>query len=138
MLGGGLGEHEEGVQLAIIGYVRELRYTVMKGARLEEAHEQLLARVRRQFARHPDIVEEQEAALAEALHLERAQRDKLSYWRKAALTAGRHDCYGGADAGSLSWHTPRRRLKAKGRVEDHNGAAEMDGTALLSLANTLG
>src|SRR3546814_6135740 len=89
MLGGGMGEHEEGVQLAIIGYVRELRYAVMQGASLEEAHEQLLARVRRQFARHPDIVEEQEAALAEALHLERAQRDKVSYWRKAALKAGR-------------------------------------------------
>src|SRR3546814_9830971 len=83
MLGGGMGEHEEGVQLAIIGYVRELRYAVMQGASLEEAHEQLLARVRRQFARHPDIVEEQEAALAEALHLERAQRDKVSYWRRS-------------------------------------------------------
>src|SRR3546814_2187911 len=100
MLGGGMGEHEEGVQLAIIGYVRELRYAVMQGASLEEAHEQLLARVRRQFARHPDIVEEQEAALAEALHLERAQRDKVSYWRKAALKAGRPDWYGGADEGS--------------------------------------
>src|SRR3546814_20852349 len=88
MLGGGMGEHEEGVQLAIIGYVRELRYAVMQGASLEEAHEQLLARVRRQFARHPDIVEEQEAALAEALHLERAQRDQVSYWRKAAMKAG--------------------------------------------------
>src|SRR3546814_18453403 len=99
MLGGGMGEHEEGVQLAIIGYVRELRYAVMQGASLEEAHEQLLARVRRQFARHPDIVEEQEAALAEALHLERAQRDKVSYWRKAALQAGRPGWYGGGAEG---------------------------------------
>src|SRR3546814_21036436 len=124
MLGGGMGEHEEGVQLATIGYVLELRYAVMQGASLEEAHEQLLARVRRQFARHPDIVEEQEAALAEALHPERAQRDKVSYWRQAALKAGRPDCYGGAAAGPRIWQTLRRRPQDTGRSTAETGSVE--------------
>src|SRR3546814_14527328 len=115
MLGGGMGEHEEGVQLATIGYVLELRYAVMQGASLEEAHEQLLARVRRQFARHPDIVEEQEAVLAEGLHHERAQRDKVSDWRKAELKAGRPACYGGEEGGSRIRQKRRRGLQENGR-----------------------
>src|SRR5690606_30030709 len=137
MLGGGMGEEEEeeGVQLAIVRYVRELRYAVMQGASLEEAHKQLLASVRRQFARHPDVVEEQEVALAEALHLERAQRDKVSYWRKAALKAGRPDWYGGADDGSRIWQALRRRLKEMGRSEDEIESVDMDSTAVLSLTD---
>src|SRR3546814_5360454 len=110
----------------------------MQGASLEEADEQLRASVRRQVARHPDIVEEQEAALAEALHLERAQRDKVSYWRKAALKAGRPDWYGGADEGSRIWQTLRRRLKEIGRSEDEIESVEMDSTAVLSLADNPG
>src|SRR3546814_17546722 len=94
--------------------------------------------VRRQCARHPDIVEEQEAALAEALHLERAQRDKVSYWRKAALKAGRPYWYGGADEGSRIWQTLRRRLKEIGRSEDEIESVEMDSTAVLSLADNPG
>lgn len=133
-----MGEEEEGVQLAIVRYVRELRYAVMQGASLEEANKQLLASVRRQFARHPDVVEEQEAALAEALHLERAQRDKVSYWRKAALKAGRPDWYGGADDGSRIWQALRRRLKEMGRSEDEIESVDMDSTAVLSLTDNPG
>src|SRR3546814_10893162 len=110
----------------------------MQGASLEEAHEQLLARVRRQFARHPDIVEEQEAALAEALHLERAQRDKVSYWRKAALKAGRPDWYGGAEEGSRIWPTLRGRLKEIGRSVEEMEWVAMNSTTVMSLAITPG
>lgn len=133
-----MGEHDEAVELAISGYVRELRFGVMQGAALEDAHEQLLASVRRQFARYPDIIEEREAALAEALSLERAQRDKVSYWRKAALKAGRPDWYGGPDDGSRIWQALRRRLKEVGRSEDEIESVDMDSTAVLSLTDNPG
>ena len=133
-----MGEYDEAAELAISGYVRELRFGVMQGASLEDAHEQLLASVRRQFARYPDVIEEREAALTEALRLERAQRDKVSYWRKAALKAGRPDWYGGADDGSRIWQALRQRLKDQRRSEDEIESVDMDSTAVLSLADNPG
>src|SRR3546814_13203183 len=107
----------------------------MQGASLEEAHEQLLARVRRQFARHPDIVEEQEAALAEALHLERAQREMVSYWRIAALKAGRPDWYVGAAEGSRIWADKLPRPKALGAFRDEIDQVHKDITHVLYMAS---
>lgn len=133
-----MGEYDEAAELAISGYVRELRFGVMQGASLEDTHEQLLASVRRQFARYPDIIEEREAALTEALRIERAQRDKVSYWRKAALKAGRPDWYGGADDGSKIWQALRQRLKDQRRSEDEIESVDMDSTAVLSLADNPG
>jgi hypothetical protein len=133
-----MGENEEIVQLAIGRYARELRHGVMQGVGLEESYEQLLASIRTQFARHPDVVEEQEIALKEALRLELAQRDRVSYWRKAALKAGRPDWYGGADEGSRIWQALRRRLKEIGRSEDEIESIDMDSTAVLSLTDNPG
>lgn len=131
-------EHEEAMELAIATYVQQLRFKVMQGTALEEAHDQLLANLQREFSRYPDVIPEREAALAEALRLERAQRDRVSYWRRAALKAGRPDWYGGADDGSRIWHALRRRLKEQSRSEDEIESVDMDSTAVLSLADNPG
>lgn len=131
-------EHDDAVALAIAGYVQQLRFKVMQGTTLEVAHEQLLGNLQREFSRYPDVIPEREAALAEAMRLEQAQRDRVSYWRKAALKAGRPDWYGGADEGSGVWQALRQRLQDQDRSEDEIESVDMDSTAVLSLADNPG
>ena len=131
-------EHDDAMELAISSNAQQLRYRVMQGASLEDAHTQQLESLRRQFSAFPEAYSMQAAALAEALRLERAQHEKVSYWRKAALIAGRPDWYGGADEGARIWHALRSRLKVQQRSEDEIDSVDVESTSVLSLTDNPG
>jgi hypothetical protein len=133
-----MSEHDEAIELAISSNGQQLRYRVMQGASLEDAYAQQLESLRRQFSLFPEVHSMQAAALAEALRLEQAQREKVSYWRKAALKAGRPDWYGGADEGARIWHSLRRRLKEQQRTEDEVESVDIESTSVLSLTDNPG
>lgn len=131
-------EHDEAAEAAILNYVQNLRYLVMGGASLEDAHSQLLTNVQREFSRYPEVLPEREAALNEAVKREKAAREKVSYWRKSALKSGRPDWYGGPDDDAKIWSALKRRLEEQRRTEDEIASVDMDSTAVLSLTDNPG
>lgn len=131
-------EHDEAMELAVSSNGQQLRYRVMQGATLEEAHRLQLDSLRAQFSPFPVVHSMQVAALDEAMRLEREKCEKVSYWRKAALQAGRPDWYGGADEGARIWQALRQRLKAQHRSEDEIESVDADSTAVLSLTDNPG